>query len=137
MSFEIFLKCCGETERLGLPRSALRSLFPVIEDESEADFWRVRYDSENQCAIGVSGVPSNGKMLNSLYVDRPCGDLRLWEGLLSILRMGSVVIFWPGGPLVVADGAVVADLPRDIIESLGEPKVVNSAEALLRFVQES
>ena len=137
MGFEVYLQCFGESERSGISRAAVRSLFPVIEEESEPDFWRVRYDNKNSCDIAVTAMTSDEEMLKSFYVDRPCGDLRLWEGLLSVLRMGSVVIFWPGGPPVVAVEAVAADLPVDMIDSIGQPKLVSSTEELLRLLRES
>jgi hypothetical protein len=137
MSFEVYLQCFGESERSGISRVAVRSLFPVIEEESEPDYWRVRYDVKNFCDIGVTAVASDRDMLKSLYVDRPCADVRLWEGLFSVLRMGSIVIFWPGGPPAVADDAVAADLPKDMIDSIGQPKLIRSAEELLRLLRES
>ena len=137
MGFEVYLQCFGESERTGISRAAVRSLFPVIEEESERDYWRVRYDNKNLCEIGVTAMTSDNEMLKSFYVDRPCGDLRLWEGLLAVLRMGSVVIFWPGGPPVVALEAVAAHLPEDLIDSIGQPKLVSSAEELLGLLRES
>ena len=137
MGFEVYLRCFGESERTGISLAAVRSLFPVIEDESELDYWRVRYDDKNSCHIGVTADTSNREMLKSLFVDRPCGDLRLWEALISVLRMGSVVIFWPGGPPVVADDAVAADLPKDMIASIGQPEFVHTAGDLLRLLRAS
>lgn len=137
MGFEVYLQCFGESELSGISRTAVRSLFPIIEEESESDYWRVRYDDKNSCDIGVTSVASEKEMLKSLYIDRPCGDLRLWEGLLSVLRMGSVVIFWPGGPPVVADDAVAANLPKDMTDAMGRPRSIRAAEELLRLVRES
>ena len=54
MSFEIYLQCFGETEKLGLPRDAIRALFPVDEAGSERDYWKLRYDSREGCDIGVN-----------------------------------------------------------------------------------
>jgi hypothetical protein len=115
MDFEIFVQCVGNGERSRISRAIARSLFPIIEKDSELDYWSIRYDDKNPCHIGVTPVGSDIQFLSGLYVDRPCVDLRLWEGLLSILRMGSVVIYWPGGPPVVADQTVAADLPQDMI----------------------
>jgi hypothetical protein len=137
VGFEVYLQCFGQSGRSGISRAAVKSLFPVLEEESEPDYWRVRYDNKNSCEIGVTAMTSDKEMLKSFYVDRPCGDLRLWEGLLSVLRMGSVVIFWPGGPPVVALEAVTADLPDDMIDSIGQPKLVSSAEELLGLLRES
>jgi hypothetical protein len=63
--------------------------------------------------------------------------LRLWEGLFSVLRMGSVVIFWSGGPPVVAIDAVASQLPKDMIDSMGQPRLVRSAEDLLGLLRAS
>jgi len=137
VSFEVYLQCFGESEHSGISRAVVRSLFPVIAEESEPDYWRVRYDNKNWCNIGVTAMTSDKGMLKSFYVDRPCGDLKLWEGLFAVLRMGSVVIFWPGGPPVVAVEAVAADLPEDMIDSIGPPRLVSSAEELLRLLRVS
>lgn len=133
MGFEVFLQCFGASEQSGISRAAVRSLFPIVEAESKPDYWSVHYDDTNSCHISVKPVPSDTRMLKSLYVERPCGDLKLWEGLLAVLRMGSVVIFWPGGPPVVANDALAAGLPKD----MGPAKSVASAEQLLRLVQDS
>ena len=137
MGFEVFVQCFGETQHAGISRDAVRSLFPIVEAESNPDHWRVRYDPENSCIVGVTPLASDPHRLKALYVDRPCGDLRLWESLLSILRMGSVVIFWPGGPPVVSDHAIAANLLADVTAALGPAKCVRSAEELLRAVQET
>jgi hypothetical protein len=137
MGFEVFVQCFGETQHSGISRDAVRSLFPVVVAESKPDHWRVRYGAKDSCLVCVTPLASDPHRLKSLYVDRPCGDLRLWEALLFILRMGSVVIFWPGGPPVVSDDAIAADLPPDMTTALGPAKCVRSAEELLRAVQES
>lgn len=134
MGFELYLNCFGAAEHTGIPRIALRSLFPIVEEESEPDYWRIRYDSANSCHIGVTAIPSAADMIGSLYVDRPCGHPLLWEALISVLRMGQVVMFWPGGPPVVAGDAT--DLPASTIASLGPPRSVTSAGELLRLVRE-
>jgi hypothetical protein len=137
MGFEVYARCFGKSERMGISRAAVRSLFPVIEEESERDHWRVRYDDHNSCDIGVTAVTTDKEMLKSLFVYRPCGDLRLWEALISLLRMGSVVIFWPGGPPVVFDDVVASCLPKDMTDAIGPSRSVCSAEELLRLVQQS
>jgi hypothetical protein len=137
MGFEVFLQCFGASEQSGISRAAVRSLFPIVEAESKPDYWRVRYDDKNSCHISVKPLPSDTQVLKSLYVERPCGDLRLWAGLLAVLRMGSVVIFWPGGPPVVADHELAAGLPQDLADAMGPAKSVSSVEQLLRLVQDS
>ena len=135
MGFEVFLQCVGDAERSGIPRAGVRSLFPIVEEESEPDYWSVRYDNGNSCHIGVTAAASDREMLTSLYVDRPCGDTRLWEGLHSVLRTGPVVIYWPGGPPVVARRATAELLPKEMVEGLGPAQVAASGEELMRMVE--
>jgi len=135
VGFEVYLECFGETQRTGIPRVAVRSLFPVVEQESEPDYWRLRYDKTNSCEIAVTPLKSDSKMLAGLLVDCPCVHLDLWKGLLRVLQMGSVVMFWPGGPPVLAEGGPASDLPKGMIDSIGPPKFADSADELLRLVR--
>ena len=137
MGFEVYVQCFGESEGTGISRAAVRSLFPVIPAESQPDFWFARYDEKNACHIGVVAIPSDKEMLKSLCVERPCADSRLWEALISILRMGSVVMFWPGGPPVVSDESVASNLPKEMTNVIGQARSVGSAEEILRLLKET
>ena len=135
MSFEIYLQCFGETEKIGLPRNMIRALFPVDEISSEPDYWKLRYDSREGCDIGVNPLETDADKLSDFCVHRPCRDLRLWDSLFSVLNMGSVVLFFPGGPLLIAQKTSAASLPEEMIESLGAPVQVDSGEAIRRIVE--
>ena len=135
MSFELYLQCFGETERLGLPRDSIRALFPVDEASSEPDYWRLRYDGQNSCDIGVHTLATDGSKLADFYVERPCGDIRLWDSLFTVLNMGSVVLFFPGGPLVIAKETSGTGIPEEMLDSLGTPVQANSGEELRRIVE--
>jgi hypothetical protein len=137
MGFEVYVQCFAECERTGISRAAVRSLFPIIADESKADFWQVRYDDKNSCHIRVTPLPSNNEMLTSFSVERPCGDSKLWEALISVLRMGSIVMYWPGGPPVVSGDVVASQLPADMVEAIGPARSVSSAEDILHLLRES
>ena len=135
MSFEIYVQCFGETEKLGLSRDAVRDLFPVDEASSEPDYWKLRYDSREECDIGVNPFEANAAKLSGFNVHRPCRELRLWDSLFTVLNMGSVVIFFPGGPLIVEQKTSAAGLPEEMIESLGTPVQVDFGEAIRRIVE--
>ena len=85
----------------------------------------------------MTATSCDNNQLKFLYVERPCGDMRLWESLMTVLAMGSVVIFWPGGPPLVADASVVSDLPKDMTDPIAMPVVVRTARELLHAVQNS
>jgi hypothetical protein len=137
MGFEVFLRCLDDDHALGMPRAEVRALFPVIEEESEPNRWSVRYDSKNACDIYVTGYPSHDESLSFLSVDRPCGDVRLWESLIALLKKGRVVLYFPGGPPLVASEAVGASLPSEEVESMGHPQCVQSASDILHIIRSS
>jgi hypothetical protein len=137
VGFEVYVQCFGETEKTGISRTAVRALFPIVAEESQPDYWRVRYDDKNACHIGAIALPSDEKMLKSIVVERPCGESKLWDALISVMKMGSVVMFWPGGPPVVCDGAVASNLPPEMTNVMGAAKPVHSGEEILRLLKET
>lgn len=137
MGFEVFLRCLEDDPALGISRTAMRGLFPIVERESEADRWRVRYDDSNSCDIYLTAYPDHEDMIRFVMVERPCDDLLLWEALLAILKMGCVAFYFPGGPAVVASEAVRASLPEEETASLGPVQVVQSGEEILRIIESS
>lgn len=137
MGFEVYVQCFGESERTGISRNAIRALFPVIAEESQPDYWRIRYDDKNACHIGVIAVPSDDKMVKSIVVERPCGDPKLWDALIAVLKMGSVVMFWPGGPPIVTNGNAASNLPQEMTNVMGAARPVSSAEEILHLLQKT
>ena len=137
MGFEIYLRCIDNEPPHALPRAAVRALFPIIDEESERDRWKVQYDRENTCHIFVTSYPSRHDFLAFISIERPCGDLRFWESILALLKMGRVVCYFPGGPPLIADPAVGAALPTDEVQSLGPPVLVESAQDILRILRNS
>ena len=137
MSFEVYIQCFGRSELTGIPRDAVRILFPVLEAEPKHDRWKIRYDEKNSCHISVDPLPSNAKMLISLCVERPCGHEKLWEALISVLRMGDVVMFWPGGPPVVSGADIASRLPEEFIAGIGPAVAVQRADEILQLLRQT
>lgn len=42
MSFDLFFQPVTHGEPLGISRDELRSLFPILEDESKPDYWKIQ-----------------------------------------------------------------------------------------------
>jgi hypothetical protein len=136
MSFEVYVQCFERGEPAGLPWAAVRSLFPVDESRSEPDYWSVYYDDFNSCHIRASRLESDPQRLEALCVFRPCGDLRLWEALFAILRLGSAVLYFPGdAPPLVASEAAGEQLPAEMVEAMGRPRVVSSGEEIVEVIK--
>jgi hypothetical protein len=136
MSFDLYFQPVVHGEPLKISRTELRSLFPVIEKESEPDYWKIRYDSLNIRHIGVKASTSASDLLASFHVERPCGDPRLWEALFRVLNWGPIVLYFPGGPPIVASDEVAAALPKGATGSPGQPRRVCSAVEIRKIIRE-
>jgi hypothetical protein len=134
MSFEVFVQCFEGGEPAGMNRKALRALFPVVANASERNRWTVRYDHKNESEIYLAPLKSKAAQVHGLTVSRPCADIRLWEALLAILKGQAAVLYFPGGGPLVADREACRQMPPDMVEALGRPKVVKTAKEILAAV---
>jgi hypothetical protein len=136
VSFQIFVQCFERGEPAGIPLAAVRSLFPVDESKSGPDYGSIKYDEVNSCDFRVSPLRSNLLLLESMCVFRPCSDLRLWEALLAVLRLGAVALYFPGdAPPLVASLASGEQLPVDMVEAMGRPRVVSSGKEIIDIIK--
>jgi hypothetical protein len=64
------------------------------------------------------------------------GHVEVFDNSLSaVLNMGGVVLFFPGGPLIIAQGRSSAGWSEDMVESLGAHVQVDSGEAIRKIVE--
>jgi hypothetical protein len=134
VSFDVYLQVFENRESAGISRDSVRDAFgAVFVSEPELDRWEVQYDAQNTCDVYLSSHGTT--MLEGLSINRPCGDLRLWDALASILALGNVVLYFPGckAPLI-ADLNVRQHLPHDMIKALGEPIIAGRGAEILREV---
>jgi hypothetical protein len=139
VSFYVFLQCFDRGEPAGIPRSEVRSYFPIVEAESDSDLWSVRYDSQNHCEISVHPLESDPNLLASLSVSRPCGDVRLWDALLATMQLGNVMLYFTGvSPPLVATVEAGTHIPPDMVEHMGQgpPRVVTSSQQILDAIRD-
>jgi hypothetical protein len=138
MGFEVYLQRFTRGEPGGMERDAIRALFPIDETASRPDVWRAWYDDGNWSDIHVSSIPGNPstELLHSIVVERPCADIRLWDALFGIMRTHSAVLYYPGSVPLVAVTGVQEDLPPDMVEALGKPRLVTSAQEIIDTLQE-
>jgi hypothetical protein len=136
MSFDLYFQPVTQGKPLAISRTQLRSLFPVVEKESEPDYWKIRYDSLNVCHIGIEPSTPASDLLSSFHVERPCGAPQFWEALFQVLDSGPIVLYFPGGPPIVASDEVAAALAKDAANSPGEPRRVHLAAELRKIIRE-
>jgi hypothetical protein len=137
MGFEIYLDCFENGKPSAIRRSLVRSLFPIVDEQSKPDFWSVNYDAENTCKVGVRAAAGSAELVSGIYVERPCGHLLLWEGLFQLMRSGNVVLYFPGctRPLI-ANARAASHLPPEMAKSLGTPRCLESSEQLRLAVEQ-
>ncbi|WP_234249904.1 hypothetical protein [Billgrantia desiderata] len=135
MSFDVYLQSFSHGDPVGIPCDAIRETFGDALSETEADWWRLSFSPDVSCDLSLSALDDDPQSIHSIIVERPCHDHRLWDGLAHLLGKGSSVIYFPGcsGPLV-ADIAVVAHIPRDMLDTLGQPLLVKSGQDILQHV---
>ena len=84
----------------------------------------------------VTSAGGDTALVESLCIHRPCGDTRIFDAVLSLLRMGSVVLVFPGdAPPLVASESVLPDLPSGMADSMRPPRCVRSAEEILQIIR--
>ena len=135
MSLELYFLPYDQGQPASFPRAELRTVFPLVEAESEPDYWCIRYDANHECAIGVTPVVGRPELVASFCVYRPCAEPRFWNDLLTVLRLGPVAMVFPGAaPPIVGSAATIAHLPADVIASMGPPMVADTGAAIASAV---
>ena len=131
MSFDVYVQSFQNGELEGIPRERVRVAFGAYLTETEPDFWQLRYDEANSCDVSLTVHATEPSVVRGFTVHGPCADQRLWDALASILTLGDIVLYFPGGraPLV-ARSSVTEQLPPDMVEALGQPVVVTSGREI-------
>jgi hypothetical protein len=106
-------------------RQRLRDVFGFYHTETELDCWHLRYNKANSRDIYLMAHDTDASMVHGFTVHRLCADHRLWDALASILALGDVVLYFTGvrAPFV-ARSTVTQHLSPEMVDSLGQPKVV-------------
>jgi hypothetical protein len=136
MSFDVFVRCYQNGEFAGLTRQRVREAFGNHLLETEANIWKLHYDDTNFCELYLTSYEADTSMVQGFTVNRSCGDERLWDALASMLAIGNVVLYFPGGraPLV-GRSSTIQHLPPDMIAKLGQPKVVKRGSEILHEIR--
>ena|SRR5579883_2929775 len=135
MSFPVYVDCWRNGQQSTIPKAAVLALFPVEEMERDAEVWNLEYGPLDSCQVHLY-AESDPTQIGGFCVHRPCKDMRLWDALAAVLRLGTLVLYWPGCEFaLVADETMAAHLPEEVVESLGPPKCVHSGEEILLILR--
>ena len=136
MSFDLFVQCFENGEPAGIPLDAVRNAFGAALSEPETSFWSLSFGVGESCCLSLSPLPGFSSQVHNITVERPCSNMRLWQGLTQLLAHRHTVLYFPGcsGPLLSSSSAAL-HLPHDMLEALGEPILVSSGQDILRCVE--
>jgi len=138
MSFEVFIQCHENGDFGRIPRQAVRNAFAEFIVAEESNCWKTIYGTCESCDVSFSTSTSGTEFIQSLCVHRPCSDIRLWDAMAAILRLGNVVLYFPADtPPLIANDAVKSHLPTDMLDALGEPVVVSNGKQILDVLHKS
>ncbi|MFK2878159.1 hypothetical protein [Rhodanobacter hydrolyticus] len=136
MSFELFVQCFENGKPSGIPRDAIRDAFGAFLSEPESSYWHLSFGPRESCSLFLSPLAGAPSHVHSITVERPCADLRLWQGLAQLLAHDHTVLYFPGcpGPLLL-NPQTARHLPRDMFDGLGDPIVVAVGQDILRCIE--
>jgi hypothetical protein len=136
MSFEIYLQVFNEGGESGFTSKELRAAFAGHFTEVEADFWQVHFSDADTSDMFLTPASDGTPTIHSISVHRPSNDDRLWHALYALLQANGSIFYFPGcaAPLT-RDPKASDSMPKEMLEELGQPQMVESPADLLRAVE--
>jgi hypothetical protein len=135
MSLHAFLWCYRLGENASMPLSTILDAFqPWTESvDSETDILQVQFDGpENSCDIYLGMHATARGATAGISIWQPLNDARLWECILEIMRRESVILFFSDDTTpLYATPEVLAHFSPELLQSLGEPRLVANAQDIL------
>lgn len=89
-------------------------------------------DEINSCDIYLGAESANTGFTDGLMISRPVRASELWECVLKMMQSGNVILLFSDDttPLYATPGAP-DHCPTDLLDSLGTPKQVASAQEIV------
>jgi hypothetical protein len=131
----ILIQCFENGQVAGVSLGDVRESFGRFLIDPGPGMWQVRYDDANYCDMRPVPLESDESRIASLGMEGACTDPRLWDALFAILKLGNVVMRWPGSGPVVAEASVVEHLPPELIKASGPPAVVHRGADIAKLIQ--
>jgi hypothetical protein len=129
MSFTIYIGAFRDHELFDYDPTIVEEVFAPLIATRGSFGWALKVGG----FVSIDDAPK----INHFSVDRPPGSAAFWVGLVEIMRRTPSVVYWPdeGRTSCVADQALIAHLPPDMVEALGEPFVVSNGEEITNAIK--
>ena len=136
MSFDLYLQSFRDGEAAGIPIDAIRSAFGSALTELEDDFWQVVYGPADSSDLFLRPLASDPELIHNISIHRPCCDARLFRAIWTLLEFPGTCLYFPGEtPPLTRDASMADSMPADMVEALGTPILIDSAEAIPIAIQ--
>jgi hypothetical protein len=132
MSLDYWLQGFNKEEEGFFPLSVIETAFSGAitdkEDTGNRVIFCLRYPDEEDYFLEVDVTSDVPALTSGFHLLRPPAHDAFWQSLVDVLRASPSVFFWAesANALVVGQESTRAQLPPDMIETLGEPRLVLS-----------
>lgn len=126
MSFDIFLQWHERGDSAGIPVDRVRACLGPALIAEQGDCWQLHYGEGEDPVAYITMHDASPDLVSGLTVNSPCVSDVFWRAIYDLLCQGNAVLFFPDGAPLVAHARAREHLPEDMIESLGEPRLVQS-----------
>ncbi len=135
MGIEAFVWPFENRDHAALPVAGILTAFELFTRnfDQEAGLLSIDFDQANSCDIHLGTNAVETGLTKGLTICRPVRDHRLWQCILEFMRQGNVILFFSDDttPLYATPDAP-NHFPKDLIESLGAPRLVASPDDIVR-----
>jgi hypothetical protein len=134
MSFDLFVGCFRDGKKSTFQRSVVEEHFGPYITARQAGWVTLTFDDDSRSYLYVDDEVA----VDGFSINRPVACAKLYEALLSVLKSENLALYMPGNcPPLVADAAVAAHLPKEMITSLGTPVVLRSWHDISKRIDEA
>ena len=137
MSFDLFLFRYVNGELAGFPLADLGNFFPCEVRSNSVDCLQVDYGGSGHSNLYFQRMEAENEMINSLNVNRPIAESRLYEGIFELMRRHGLCLVFPGSRVLVADVKTIAHLPPEMPETMDGTLLVQDGLDILNAISNS
>jgi hypothetical protein len=135
MSFDLFFSRFRDGEPALFQLSVLVEVIAPFVVDTAPKWFELRFAEDDGCTIFVE---TTAEEVDCFNVNRPCANARLYEALLTVLKIPGLVLIMPTEcPPLIGHAETAGHVPPDIIEALGKPVLLQSASEILQRIRQA
>jgi len=104
----------------------------IVGKEPTCYVLRFSGDESSDCDLYVD---TEAERISNFSINRPVSDERLYVALLQVLQLPGTVMYISGDcPPLVGNYHSMAELPPDMVESLGKPVLITKPHEIREYI---